>query len=457
MATIQRTTSPPRATAVSTEASVPATESTATEASAASTSGPNETDETAGTATASAAGWTVDTEACVDPDRANAPIEGPISIGSSMPLSGGPAASAFAPIRAGLQAYIDYANENDLVPGRELTLNVGDDQYDPALTPGVVNGLLDDGVQLFTGIVGTPNNASVRDLLNEECVPQMLGGSGFPGFAEVTEYPWSTTSLVPYDVESAAYAADIAREFPDGATVGVFAVSNEFGSAYTDAFEELSGEFNLDIVDSQTIDAADTAPPAAQLASIAGNAPDVIIAIPLGAQCPTFLNELANQKAANPGWEPQVYLASACANRLILGAAGEAAEGVRSSLAAGLIDIANEETHTIPGVAEYLAYIESKGLTDTVPTSAAGWVVGEVTVEILRRAAESPEGLTQASIINTARNLDFEPSVVQEGIHYKMAGEQDSNYVEDVQIVQYDAAATVWNNVGELITEFASS
>ena len=46
---------------------------------------------------------------------------------------------------------------------------------------------------------------------------------------------------------------------------------------------------------------------------------------------------------------------------------------------------------------------------------------------------------------------------MQEGIHYKMAGEQDSVYVEDVQIVQYDAAATVWNNVGELITEFASS
>ena len=72
-------------------------------------------------------------------------------------------------------------------------------------------------------------------------------------------------------------------------------------------------------------------------------------------------------------------------------------------------------------------------------------------------AAESPDGLTQASIINAARNLDYAPSVVQEGIHYKMAGEQDSVYVEDVQIVQYDAAATVWNNVGELITEFASS
>ena len=62
-------------------------------------------------------GWTVDTEDCVDPDRANAPIEGTISIGSSGPLSGGPAAAAFAPVIAGFQAYIDYANEQGLMPG----------------------------------------------------------------------------------------------------------------------------------------------------------------------------------------------------------------------------------------------------------------------------------------------------------------------------------------------------
>ena len=51
--------------------------------------------------------------------------------------------------------------------------------------------------------------------------------------------------------------------------------------------------------------------------------------------------------------------------------------------------------------------MEAEGLSDTVPTSAAGWTYAEVTVEILRRAAESPEGLTQASIINAARNFDY--------------------------------------------------
>ena len=85
-------------------------------------------------------GWAVDTENCADPDRANAPIEGTIRIGSAMPLSGGAAAAAFEPAARGLEAYINFANENDLVPGYELELSVGDDQYDPALTPGVVTG-----------------------------------------------------------------------------------------------------------------------------------------------------------------------------------------------------------------------------------------------------------------------------------------------------------------------------
>ena len=105
------------------------------------------------------------------------------------------------------------------------------------------------------------------------------------------------------------------------------------------------------------------------MSSIAGNAPDVIVAFPLGAQCPAFLTELANAKAANAGWEPRVYLTSTCASPLILGAAGEAANGIYTTAAFGAVDITNPENQTIPGVAEYLSYMESQGLSDTVPTS----------------------------------------------------------------------------------------
>ena len=105
---------------------------------------------------------------------------GPILLGSSLPLSGGPAASAYAPFADGMNAYVAYANENELVPGHEIQLQIGDDQFNPALTPNVVNGLLDSGVVAMTGIIGSGPNLAVADLLNEECVPQMFGQSGPP-------------------------------------------------------------------------------------------------------------------------------------------------------------------------------------------------------------------------------------------------------------------------------------
>jgi ABC-type branched-subunit amino acid transport system substrate-binding protein len=402
-------------------------------------------------------GWTVNTDDCVDPDRVNEPIEGTINIGSSGALSGGPAAAAFAPVIQGYEAYIDYANENELIPGYEITVTFGDDQYDPALTPGVINGALDDGAHVISGQIGTPNILATRDLLNEECVPQLMAASGDPAFGEVADYPWTIGANLPYDVEWKAYAEHVANEFPDGATAALFYVNNDAGVVSKEGFAEAAGELGIEIVDEQTIEAADSAPPTAQLNSIAGEAPDVIVAFPLGAQCPAFLTELANQKAANSGWEPQVYLTNTCASPLILGAAVDAANGLYTSGAFGPVDITNPENQSIPGVAAYLSYIEEAGLSDTVPTSSSGWTYAEVTVEILRRAAESPEGLTQASIINTARNFEYLPSMVREGITYKTAGEEDGFMVEGVQIVQYDSETTFVNDVGELITSFESS
>ena len=219
-----------------------------------------------------------------------------------------------------MQAYIDYANENELVPGYELALTIGDDQYDPALTPGVVERRARlPGRTSSAASSGPPNNEAVRDLLNEECVPQLQALTGSPAWGEVADYPWTTGALLPYNVETEMYVADIAEEFPDGATAAVFYTNNDFGQVYSDAFEELAGENNIEIVDDQTIEAPETAPPRLRSRSIAGNAPDVIMAVPLGAQCATFASELVNAKAANAGWEPRVYITNTCASPLILG------------------------------------------------------------------------------------------------------------------------------------------
>ena len=58
------------------------------------------------TTDATSAAWAVNTDDCVDPEAANAPITGTVKIGNVLPLSGSVAAIAFAPVKAGFESYI---------------------------------------------------------------------------------------------------------------------------------------------------------------------------------------------------------------------------------------------------------------------------------------------------------------------------------------------------------------
>lgn len=404
-----------------------------------------------------AEGWTVDTDNCVDPDAANAPIEGTVKIGSAMPLTGGSASAAFAPVKDGFEAYIKYANEQGLLGDVTIEVSIEDDQYNAELTPGAVAKLLDAGVNLFSSIVGSPQNLAVRDTLNDNCVPQLAALTGSPAWGEVADYPWTTGALVSYAVESAVYAAQIAELYPEGAKVALFHVNNEFGEYYVDAFKDLADEFGIEIVGEETIESTDSNPPTAQITNIAALKPDVIMAVPLGAQCISFLGEVANAKAANPGWTPATFLTNTCALPLILGASGQAANGLYTS--SNLIDVADPANADIPQIAEYLAYMDGLGKKEIASTANVGWTAAEVTVAILIQAQASPEGLTQASIINAARNFNFTPSLVVPGVEFTMNGEDDPFLAQSLIVRQYAVAADgsgTFTDIGELITQFES-
>ena len=427
---------------------------TSTDTSPDSTQAPASTEAPESTEAPSSDTWSVNTDDCVDPDAANAPIEGSIKIGSAMPLSGGVAAAAFAPVKDGFEAYVKYANEKKILGDIVIEAVIEDDQYNKDLTPAAVDKLLDGGAHVFSGIIGTPNNAAVRDLLNEECYPQLLALTGSPSWGNAEEYPWTTGILIPYDVESRAYATLIGELYPDGANVGIFVVNNEFGQAYVEAFKEIAPEFNLTLVDEQTIEATDTAPPTAQVNSIAAKKPDVIFAVPLGAGCASFLTEVANAKAANAGWEPEVFLTATCASSLILALAGDAANGLYT--ANNLVDVLDPTTAALPAVAEYIAYMEGLGKSDIVTTAGAGWHTAEMTVLILKQALESEEGLTRASIINAARNFDQVGMLTREGVRMKMSGLEDQFIAESLQVVQYDATTKLFTDIGSLISLYES-
>jgi ABC-type branched-subunit amino acid transport system substrate-binding protein len=431
-------------------------DSTSTEAptSEAPTSEAPSTD--APTTDAPATTWAVNTDDCVDPEAANAPITGTVKIGNVLPLSGSVAAIAFAPVKAGFESYIKMANEQKMLGDTTIEVSFEDDQYNKDLTPGAVNKLLDAGVNLFSGIIGTPNNAAVRDTLNEECVPQLQALTGSPAWGDVANFPWTTGALAPYGIEAKVYASQIKEQFPDGAKVALFTVNNEFGQVYLEAFKEVAeaADSGIEIVDEQTIEADSSTPPTAQINAIASKAPDAIVAVPLGAQCPTFLTEVANAKAANTGWAPSIFLTNTCASALILAGAGDAADGLYTSN--NLVDVNDPAIAAKPAVAEYIEFMTAQGNKDIVTTASAGWHVAEVTVAILKQASESPEGLTRASIINAARNYSLVPSLAREGVVLTMNGEADAFQAESLQVVQYEFATGTFKDVGSLISEFES-
>jgi ABC-type branched-subunit amino acid transport system substrate-binding protein len=369
-----------------------------------------------------------------------------------MPITGGIAAAAFAPVKAGLEAYVDYANKQKMLGDVKIDLSVQDDMYNKDKTPGAVSKLIDGKTDVVAGIIGTPDNLAVRQVLNDSCIPQLNALTGSPHWGEVKDFPWTTGILVPYDTESKVYAKQLSVMYPKGAKVALFYINTEFGTAYADAFKELAKQYNLDIVATETIEGEDATPPKSQVTNIAAKKPDVIMAVPLGAGCVTFLNALAAAKAQNKGWNPATFITNTCASSLILGAAGPDANGLYTS--GNTIDVGNPANATLPAVKQYLDIMKAAKHADIATTATAGWAVGEVTVAILQQAQKSPAGLTRASIIDAARNFTYTPMLGRKGVVLRSMGETDPFLSESLQVIQYDATKKVFTDIGSLITEF---
>jgi len=403
--------------------------------------------------TAQGGAYKVDTSNC--PSDVNDKITGTVKIGTTMPLSGGAAAAAFAPVADGLKAYVQYANKNNVVPGYQLELSIEDDQFNPTLTTPAVEKLRDQtGVNLFSGMIGTGNNLAVRDSLNQDCIPQLLANSGDPRWGDAKNFPWTTGALAPYNTETTIYVDDIKKQFPNGTTAAVFNVNSDFGQDYRDTFQKLAGDAKIDIVDQQTIEGADSSPPTSQVTSIASKKPEVILAVPLGAQCPAFLKEVANAKAANAGWNPRIYITATCASTLLLALAGPAGDGIITIVSGK--DVSDPKNANDPEVIKYKEAMQAYGFAPDgdYPTAGAGWAVGELTAQILKQAATSPDGLTRASIINAARNFDYHPSLARDGVKFVMNGETDTYMNEQEQVVQYNASSKTYTDIGSLNTSY---
>lgn len=416
-----------------------------TTASAADTTAPAaDTTAPASDTTEAAAptGWEVDTGDC--PDTATEPITDTIKIGMSVPLSGS-VAVAFGPVADGAQAYVNYLNANGGINGQQVELVVKDDQYDPTITATNTDELIDsDGIHLMSGTIGTANNLAIQETMNEECIPQLFASTGALAFGDVENYPWTTGLLPTYELEGKVHVAKIQEQFPDGAQVAYLYGNNEFGQAMFDGFERAIDGTNIEIVSEETIEADPTASPTGQIANMKASGANVLIEAPLGAQCIGFKTEMANA-----GFAPELWFeTSTCANpNLFYKSVGPAAEGVMTT---GFIkNFADPEIAADEDVTLFLAEVEKVKASVDPFFSSVGWVLMDATADVLTRASEAPDGLTQASIINAARSQDYHPALVIEGINFTMNGDEDPFGVETVVLQQWSTADNLFHLVGE--------
>src|SRR5262249_39923440 len=151
------------------------------------------------------------TSKCADPAAVNAPITGTLHIGTVVPQTGGLVSAIYAPVAKGFSTYIDQANAKGVLGDVRLDLITADDGGNPGLTPVAVQGRLAANVSVVSGIIGSANNLAARDLLNAQCVPQLMGLGNSPQLGDVAAAPWTVGALVPSTVETTIYVNSIVR------------------------------------------------------------------------------------------------------------------------------------------------------------------------------------------------------------------------------------------------------
>lgn len=388
--------------------------------------------------------WSIDTSSCADPTAADAEITNTITIGTAAPQSGGLVSAIYAPVLVGYQAYIDQANADQLLGDVRIELQIADDKGQPELTPVAVDGLLDAGAAVISALPGSANNIAVREFLNTRCVPQLMSLASSSRLGDALNFPWTMGGVVTDTVETTVYANAIRRSVGDDATVALLVSNDDAGLGYAASFITAAADLGVDVVLQQTVEPSIIDAPTVQVVTMAAAAPQVIVASLAGAACATFITELGKARTALPDWKPDVYLGSDCADSSILRLAGGAANGVLSS------------TALLSDDPEFVERMRAAGLNDGFTRAEQGWTAAEVTVAILIRAQQSSHGLSRASIIDAARNLSYTPSLVRSGVTYTTNGLIDTDPVESVQIVRYDAADQSFTDVGRLVAQFES-
>lgn len=328
-----------------------------------------------------------------------------ITIGTTTPLSG--AASFYAPVSKGANAYYAYINAQGGVNGRQIKYIVYDDGYDPAKAVPLTHQLVEqDQVFAVVGQLGTPINTATRPYLNQVKVPDLFVATGASKWgAEYKQFPWTIGLQPDYQSEAKVYAKDIIKNHPN-AKIGILYQNDDFGKDYITGLTAGLGSNSSWIVAQQSYDSTAAPDVSSQMAALKDKGVDLVLI----AATPAFA--ISGEKTiAKLNWKPSVYVTNVANSTTYTGAviaagAGQAIEGMTSSVYGK--DPNDPKWASDAGILLYkkvlAQYCSPQPCDATDATYLAGMSGAWVFVDILKKMGKN---VTRDGIMKQVRNMNI--------------------------------------------------
>ena len=311
-----------------------------------------------------------------------------IVIGQSAAFSG-PASELGNEMRAGALAYFQQVNAAGGVNGRKIELRSLDDGYESDRAAANTKKLIDDGVFLLFGYVGTPTSNASKPIFTAARVPFVGPFTGAESLRNpLNRYIFNVRASY-YDETEKIVGQLVGQTLTK---IAVFYQNDDYGKAGLAGVERAMQRRNLKIVATGTVE-RNTVDVAAAVAAIGKADPQGVVMISAYKSCAAFIKAM---RAA--GHNPQFMNVSFVGSKALASEAGPAGRGV------GITQVVPFPWNiATPIVKEYQQlYSASTKKDDYSFTSLEGFLSAKVLVEGLRRTGSD---LTREKFITAMESM----------------------------------------------------
>ncbi len=404
-----------------------------------------------------ASGAFIDPEVDCTDYQGTAGVEGDtIKIGTISPADGPYA--IYDNVTKGLEAWVTSVNsEGGVKAGDGNTYKIElvreNDSYDPAKTPALAQKLVEqEGIFAIVGEIGTEPALSIRDYMNDNCVPNVALATGSSEWNKADQYPWYISGLPAYAMEATFWADYIAQNNPE-AKIALLYQDDDFGQAYRDGLSNAVEKHNnedgtsMEIVAEQGYNPLSGTTTEAATTSLSQSGADEFIVGIGGTPCPQTLTFIPDT------WDVDPFISVTCAGNLAMTIAGDA--GVGAIQAQATLDPADPADADQQAVKDFKEKAGAAGLDEAALNggiASVGWGFGSYFALLL----EQSDKVDRATLMNTAYSLDVPAfGLVRPDIEIITDGAEDPWGIEGFRIAQrnadggWDELAPVKNRNGE--------